>query len=222
MKWNRIFFVLVLSITLVLGMNCLVLGADVDKTDNNDIVFRYSPNECENAEISYSFTILDYNQAAELISTKNSIPLSEAQAVLGNQVFLTSDGPRRAISYPTYTKTFTYNGQFSVEIGGIWEAYNSGSFRQLNRLVNKWTGAASSGDYTWHEYHVTDVTPSYPATTVSLSGRGYFEVAVDTSSTTGASFGNDLLGWGFTVSSTQGTTKYYRNVKNISFTKSLY
>lgn len=167
---------------------------------------------------------ISYDEAVKLLVEKEKISYADARERLltvnnGNKIIRTSS---KSVSYKTYTKTYNLTNGYTIEIGGIWQVYTSGSFRQFNANAGKWVEANGSGSYTWKTYHITDTTVSYPTTKVSLSGRGCMEIAVNTSTSSGASIGSDLLGVGFSVSKTVGTTKYYRCVKDVSLTKNLY
>ena len=206
---RRILVLVCLIVTVVLN-NCpsIVMAAENSTEEIADGV-----------KISYKYEELSYEQAVIRVMEKENLKQVDAESLLGVSY---GNGPRKAQSFPTYTKTYTFPGGYEIEIGGMWEVYNSGSFRQFERLVDKWTGATGSGNYTWNQFHISDTTSSYPTIKVSLAARGTITIAVNTSTTAGVNLGNQLSNVGFTISTSSGTTTYYRLTKNLALSKSLY
>ncbi len=211
------------KITMAVLSFILILGMAVG-TENRNVYASESKSVENNVQVLEQSKTISYDEAVQLIMEKEGVSLSTAKERLAVGDEKTS-GMRAAsgtTSYKTYTKTYNLTNGYTVEIGGVWKMYTSGSFRQFNAIASKWLEANGDGPYTWNKYHITDVTTSYPTTKVSLSGRGCMEIAVNTSTSAGASIGSDLLGVGFSTSKTVGSTTYYRWVKNVSMTKSLY
>lgn len=179
----------------------------------------------ENSSVKVERTdrVLTYEEAVEVLMQKVNISREEAQEMLepSNDMQVYSDVVGNT-SYHEYTDTYTIADRYSVEIGGLWQTYNYGSFRQFNECVSCWTAATGSGSYTWEEIYVLDVTESYPTTAVSLSARGVIEVAVDSSTSGGIQLGSELIGLGFERSDTVGFTTYFRYTETIGLSRSLY
>lgn len=164
---------------------------------------------------------LNRSEAIKLVVEKEGISYDEAEKRFQEVQKTSIDGLlRSSTSYPTYTKVYKYPGGAQIEIGGIWELFIDGSFRQFNGLKSKWTIAVGSGGYTWKQAHVTDTTARYPAVNVSLSGRGVVEIEVRNSS--GSSVGAQLKGMGFTVSKSTTKVTYYRKTVDLYLSESIY
>lgn len=130
---------------------------------------------------------------------------------------------RDVTTYLTRTKTITWYTSYimtlSVEIGGTWEVYGSGSFRQYNSLHSSWCVHNGNGPYTWSLLTLYSPT-TYPATEASLAGRGLLEIAVTETYQDDLSLA--LFDLGFTYSHSVSGVMYYRATKSVSGTWSLY
>lgn len=170
-------------------------------------------------EITETTQILSYDEALAVVMEKNGVSQSEAEMILCNNI--ESRSTARATTFVQRTVRSSDPG-YEIELGGIWSVYNEGSFRQLNSLHTSWSGAVGSGNYTWSQLYLTDLSGSYPTTVGYLKTRGTAEVAVDTSVSGSYELKSSLLGMGFSASSSVGETIYYRKVIEITLRWDLY
>ena len=182
---------------------------------------RAEENVQEGVIVEEKVQYLNRSEAIKLVVEKEGLSYKEAEKLFPCEQKVFKDSLlRSSITYPTYTKIYKYPGGAKVEIGGVWELYCNGSFRQLNKLKAKWTKAAGTGGYTWNEAHITDITTRYPAVEVRLLGRGDIEIKV--TRTQAASVGAQLEGMGFTVSSSTSKATIYRKTVDLQLIKSIY
>lgn len=97
------------------------------------------------------------------------------------------------------------------------EVYSSGSFRQINEIVNtQWF--ASSGRHTIENSSANTVSTTGKFPTESVRALGDATIQIKTTEDFSA-------GWeaaGFSIGSTSGTTNYFRKYIELGFTYSLY
>ena len=201
------FCCLVMSLFLCLGV-LLSNGIDARANDNSQVV------------VTEKSSILTRQEAIKLVSEKQGISIKEAEKQFANSNKNTFNILGSKPMYQTYAKTFNYPGGVQIELGGVWELYTNGSFRQLNCISSKWCKASGSGVYEWDCFHVTDATGKYPTTCVNLKSRGAIVIKVSKSQT--STIGVSLEGLGFSLSSTSGQTYYYRKTVDLQMTKDIY
>jgi len=104
---------------------------------------------------------------------------------------------------------YTYGGNY-IEIRQTVpvKIYVYGSFRSFVYAQNPFTQSCSGG-YTWYQsYNHTDL--GSPPTQFTALSSGYAEVTIDSS--LALSIGIELVGNGFSLTFTQGSTYYYRKI----------
>lgn len=122
-------------------------------------------------------------------------------------------------TYHEYIITKNFGAGNSAEQGVLYIQYNVLSFRQITGIAAEWTGANASGPYTFSEYYHNY---TYTGKSISQQARGAIEIAIDVSGEGGLEYKNKLLGVGFSVSMTIGTTCYVRKVESWSGKLSIY
>lgn len=124
------------------------------------------------------------------------------------------------ISYHEFLAHHNFGAGTVVEAGVLFIVTSYyGPYRGITGIVAKWTIPVSSGNYTWTEaYHVVD----WNAQQITQMARGVVSYAVNVSTSAGIELRNALTGAGFTLSSTVGTTWYYRKVESWSATLNIF
>lgn len=79
-------------------------------------------------------------------------------------------------------------------------------------IVETWSEASGSGEYTWNSFYVTATVEGTLADSIYFQSRGTLEVAVDSSMSGG------FEAAGFSISATVGTTTYFRKTISIDDT----
>lgn len=105
----------------------------------------------------------------------------------------------------------------------ILSVSTSGSFRQINSVLQTYWTEESGGKWTLENKHASTISTSgsFPTTEIETSGTATITVTT-TESTTG-SFSIDFLkGAGFSISSTHGSTFYLRKSISLGYRYSLY
>jgi len=130
------------------------------------------------------------------------------------------------LSYLTAITTNDFSSGISVstpvELGMAYTVYTYGSFRQVNSIDSVWTGATGSGFYTWSEFYNNSYPSSFPATNIEAHARGVVETQIDLSISGSAEIKQELIGCGFSVSATVGTTVYLRKTGDLDLYVNLY
>lgn len=178
--------------------------------------------DCTNELILVKVESFDLTEedAIKLLMEKKGYTREEAKAKVRSSHKMTPyNTTSGVVSHNYQRKTYTHGG-FSVEIGGLYEYWTNGQYRQINDLLDMWTGAIGGGPFTWNEFSLADTTLSYPNHTSKLMATGCIEVAVDVS--VSASMEATLLGSGFTSSGTIGTTEYFRKVIDMTLIYTVY
>ncbi|KXG10250.1 hypothetical protein AT864_00841 [Anoxybacillus sp. P3H1B] len=101
--------------------------------------------------------------------------------------------------------------------------YSSGSFRQIQSVLNTWWSEASGGSWylTREVASTVSMTGSFPTTKTQTSGSATIEVKTSYS-TTGEFSISALQQAGFTFGTSSGSDIYYRKPISLGFTYSLY
>ncbi|MBT1278398.1 hypothetical protein VTU32_03145 [Thermoanaerobacter sp. CM-CNRG TB177] len=105
----------------------------------------------------------------------------------------------------------------------VLSVYTTGSFRQINSVLETYWTEESSGTWELDNTHAVTISTSgsFPTTEIETSGTATIKVTT-TESTTG-SFSIDFLkGAGFSISSTQGSTFYLGKSISLGYRYSLY
>lgn len=200
---KKLFLFSILALLLLTSNN--VMAAEYDNVDYNKL--EYTDFERE----------ITKEEAINLIMEKKDMTYEEAVKDLGfDSVFYLLDyAPLRAISYVERTRVYK-NYTSEIEIGGVFEVYNSGSFRSIEKCNSMFTRAKGSGFYTWNESYITDITPKYPTQLASLQASGVIEYVLNPS--IDVSVGKDLLSAGFSLSGSYT----YRKVINMNLDYRMY
>jgi hypothetical protein len=161
------------------------------------------------ATVTETTTYQDYDEAIEFLINERGYTADEATQMLGP----VNTRSTRATSIMTKTKVYDWEG-FEVELGGMWNVYSEGSFREATGLLDKWCDAVGTGEHTWSSFALVDATGSYPAVNLVLKSEGQIVIPVSNSAT--SSLGVSLEGIGFTVGDTVGTVTYYRKRESLT------
>lgn len=173
----------------------------------------------ENVTGADSGEVLNSDEAIQLLVDKKGISEAEAINILYPSLQNRTGLGNGVSTFINRTKTYTH-AFCDIEIGGLYEYWTDGSNRQITRLVEMWTAAVGDGSYTWNEFYLTDVTPKYPCAISTLMSRGSIEVAVDSSIS--GSVSAELLGSGFSASTSAGGTTYYRKTIDMELVYKTY
>lgn len=156
-----------------------------------------------------------YDNGVRYFETVEKISIEEAQNRLSNSMYAADDSDKTILAnrsggtgFYDVLRVYDYGPFAKSEIGGLFECYNLGSFRQITRNVSVFTRASGSGFHQWNESYVADITPRYPTNSATIRGRGQIEIQIDAS--VSGSIGTSLLGNGFEFGGSIGTTYYYR------------
>ncbi|RCX13520.1 hypothetical protein DFR58_11760 [Anaerobacterium chartisolvens] len=187
----------------------------------NVFAFENNTKETSGKTTSYS-RVVTKQQAVERIMKVSNVSSSKAETILAEAEAIAEsvkDGDRMSLmaSASTYYKEFIiendYGAGFTVEAGCLLliTRYSSGH-EYISSIIDDWTIPSGSGTYTWEEaYCISELQGS---SKVYLGARGVIEVAVNTSTSGGIQFKNELVSVGFTVSTSIGSTYYCRKVKS--------
>lgn len=140
-------------------------------------------------------------EAAQALASARNISTEEATAIIN------------AIEDPNITLEIrkievSYGLGFSLEIGCLVWVHCGGGHCNFGEIEDMWVTEAGTGLYTWNESFVhVSVTGPYDDH-LRFRTSGYFEVQIEGSIS--GTFKAELLGIGFEVTGTIGTTLYLR------------
>lgn len=197
-----------LAVAMVLGLGAPAFAAEEEQDKEGFVLVESESFDLTSAE------------AVELLMEKKGYTRKDAEEkVYGTQNMMPYSTTAGTVSHNYQRKTYTHGG-YSIEIGGLYEYWTNGQYRQINALIDMWTAAIGSGDYTWTEFSLADTTASYPTGISTLMATGCIEVAVSTN--VSSSVSAKLLDSGFTLGTSIGSTEYYRKVIDMTLTYKVY
>ena len=101
---------------------------------------------------------------------------------------------------------------YEIEVGCLIEIECGSGHCNFGDVIEKWSAATGSGDYTWDEFYVyVEVGPPF-ATSINFRARGNLEVTTTTSSSAG------FEAAGFSVVGSVSTQYIYRKTVSIDET----
>ncbi|WP_132372026.1 hypothetical protein [Melghiribacillus thermohalophilus] len=131
------------------------------------------------------------------------------------------------LSSGTYTIHTIYeereDGPAVSRLYTVMRVYSSGSFRQINEILDTYWQEASSGTWEHDNEHSSTISTSgsFPATEIETSGTA--TVVVETTHSAGGEFSIEFLeSVGFSISSSSEGTYFARKSINLGYRYSLY
>ncbi|MCL4365602.1 hypothetical protein M1437_00010 [Patescibacteria group bacterium] len=165
------------------------------------------------------YKILTKEEAIKRVSEIDGISLEDAKKKVSQADSQDKVTALSGYTYAEYYTTKKLGAGYEVEVGSVVRMATGGGYSNFDTIISSWSVASGSGSYTWNKFHVSNQILN--AGQLLLNSRGALEVKVDTSTTAGAQAGSELLGASFSVSSTVGTTTYYRKTETIKETITL-
>ena len=154
--------------------------------------------------------------ASEKVEAMNKEYEVKKMTEMSKQITLFASG---FTTYHEYILIKDFGLNQKVEAGVVYSQYNYLSFREIIGVSSPWEIEISSGAYSFQTaYHNYQFTGS----SISQQVRGSVTTPVDMSLSGSADLKQKLLGAGFTVSTTVGTTWYFRKLATWTGTLSIY
>lgn len=214
-------FALILALVLVCGTAQVTHAKAPAKTDETNSISQVN--------------VYTYEEAVDRLVEKLCITESEARSMLGpdKNIELANstmskdiDGVVALASSGYYFQEFIFTDSFGlgmgVEYGTLAEMYYYNQYRQIDSIVTKWYGPASSGAYTvTNFYHVDNCSP--PDYDFTDQGRSMVEIAIQFSGQLEMEAGIDIyVTAGYSYSISGSFTVFFRKTQTGSHYFSIY
>lgn len=124
---------------------------------------------------SQGYRIVQNNEAVSLLMEKKGYSYADALQVVDDAVTRGVTLGERWIKYPA-------GMGYEIEVGCLIEVECGSGHCNFGDVIDTWSAASGSGDYTWDEFYVyAEVGPPFD-TSINFRARGNLEVTTTTSS----------------------------------------
>ena len=208
------FLILLFTLTLIFNFTVSAVNAQGLDNSSDDGLNKNVENAIESLDLSdenqVKVTPITEEQAIQILIEKaGMLPLEAEQMIYKNDDSYSLNSTAGKLYQLTATKDFGCG--YEVEAGCIARRSSGMGPLVWTEIINTWTIASGSGFYTWVEAYVLAEIEK-PPIDILLAARGTIEVAVDTKVSGSATLKKKLLGAGFTLSGSVGSTYYYRKI----------
>lgn len=196
--------ILVLVLAIVLGVCQTGFAKDLDLNDE---------------EHEFTTKTYTYDESIEYLQKNLDITYNEAVKLFGPKLDATKSG-----GY-TYGMEFIYYDSFGmglVEYGSFAIMWTDNQYRQINEIISKWYGAATSGFYIVNNYYHYDDCQE-PDWAFTDYGRSQIETVVSYSTQAAMEAGIEIfVDFDFSYTVSAGFTVYFRKTKSSTHYFSIY
>ena len=188
---------IVLSLVMLLSMSVTAFAA-------NDV--QQTPRKIATMDIvEQGYRIVQKNEAISILMEKKDYSYNDALKAV-------EQAPTRGVSYGERWIKYDAGMGYEIEVGCLIEIECGSGHCNFGDVIEKWSAATGSGDYTWDEFYVyVEVGPPF-ATSINFRARGNLEVTTTTSSSAG------FEAAGFSVVGSVSTQYIYRKTVSIDET----
>ena len=159
----------------------------------------------ELVSISQRYRMVQNDEAISILMEKKGYSYADAQQVVEGVL---TEGVSLGERWIKYDSGMGY----TIEVGCLIEIECGSGHCNFGDVIEKWSKASGTGDYTWDEFYVyVEVGPPF-ATSINFRSRGNLEVTVATSSSAG------FEAAGFSVVGSVSTSTIYRKTISIDET----
>ena len=191
----------ILSVILVTVM---LLSMSVTAFAANDV--QQTPRKSATMDIvEQGYRIVQKNEAISILMEKKDYSYNDALKAV-------EQASTRGVSYGERWIKYDAGMGYEIEVGCLIEIECGSGHCNFGDVIEKWSAATGSGDYTWDEFYVyVEVGPPF-ATSINFRARGNLEVTTTTSSSAG------FEAAGFSVVGSVSTQYIYRKTVSIDET----
>lgn len=188
---------IVLSLVMLLSMSVTAFAA-------NDV--QQTPRKIATMDIvEQGYRIVQKNEAISILMEKKDYSYNDALKAV-------EQASTRGVSYGERWIKYDAGMGYEIEVGCLIEIECGSGHCNFGDVIEKWSAATGSGDYTWDEFYVyVEVGPPF-ATSINFRARGNLEVTTTTSSSAG------FEAAGFSVVGSVSTQYIYRKTVSIDET----
>ena len=188
---------IVLSLVMLLSMSVTAFAA-------NDV--QQTPRKIATMDIvEQGYRIVQKNEAISILMEKKDYSYNDAMKAV-------EQASTRGVSYGERWIKYDAGMGYEIEVGCLIEIECGSGHCNFGDVIEKWSAATGSGDYTWDEFYVyVEVGPPF-ATSINFRARGNLEVTTTTSSSAG------FEAAGFSVVGSVSTQYIYRKTVSIDET----
>lgn len=188
---------IVLSLVILLSMSVTAFAA-------NDV--QQTPRKIATMDIvEQGYRIVQKNEAISILMEKKDYSYNDALKAV-------EQASTRGVSYGERWIKYDAGMGYEIEVGCLIEIECGSGHCNFGDVIEKWSAATGSGDYTWDEFYVyVEVGPPF-ATSINFRARGNLEVTTTTSSSAG------FEAAGFSVVGSVSTQHIYRKTVSIDET----
>lgn len=188
---------IVLSLVMLLSMSVTAFAA-------NDV--QQTPKKSATMDIvEQGYRIVQKNEAISILMEKKDYSYNDALKAV-------EKASTRGVSYGERWIKYDAGMGYEIEVGCLIEIECGSGHCNFGDVIEKWSAATGSGDYTWDEFYVyVEVGPPF-ATSINFRARGNLEVTTTTSSSAG------FEAAGFSVVGSVSTQHIYRKTVSIDET----
>lgn len=188
---------IVLSLVMLLSMSVTAFAA-------NDV--QQTPRKIATMDIvEQGYRIVQKNEAISILMEKKDYSYNDALKAV-------EQASTRGVSYGERWIKYDAGMGYEIEVGCLIEIECGSGHCNFGDVIEKWSAATGSGDYTWDEFYVyVEVGPPF-ATSINFRARGNLEVTTTTSSSAG------FEAAGFSVVGSVSTQYFYRKTVSIDET----
>ena len=155
--------------------------------------------------VEQGYRIVQKNEAISILMEKKDYSYNDALKAV-------EQASTRGVSYGERWIKYDAGMGYEIEVGCLIEIECGSGHCNFGDVIEKWSAATGSGDYTWDEFYVyVEVGPPF-ATSINFRARGNLEVTTTTSSSAG------FEAAGFSVVGSVSTQHIYRKTVSIDET----
>lgn len=185
---------IILSLVMLLSMSVTAFAA-------NDVQQESATMDI----VEQGYRIVQKNEAISILMEKKDYSYNDALKAV-------EQASTRGVSYGERWIKYDAGMGYEIEVGCLIEIECGSGHCNFGDVIEKWSAATGSGDYTWDEFYVyVEVGPPF-ATSINFRARGNLEVTTTTSSSAG------FEAAGFSVVGSVSTQHIYRKTVSIDET----
>ena len=185
---------IILSLVMLLSMSVTAFAA-------NDVQQESATMDI----VEQGYRLVQKNEAISILMEKKDYSYNDALKAV-------EQASTRGVSYGERWIKYDAGMGYEIEVGCLIEIECGSGHCNFGDVIEKWSAATGSGDYTWDEFYVyVEVGPPF-ATSINFRARGNLEVTTTTSSSAG------FEAAGFSVVGSVSTQHIYRKTVSIDET----
>ena len=188
---------IVLTLVMLLSMSVTAFAANDEQQTPRESATMYIAEQ--------GYRIVQKNEAISILMEKKDYSYNDALQVV-------EQASTRGVSYGERWIKYNAGMGYEIEVGCLIEIECGSGHCNFGDVIEKWSAATGSGDYTWDEFYVyVEVGPPF-ATSINFRARGNLEVTTTASSSAG------FEAAGFSIVGGVSTQYIYRKTVSIDET----